>query len=279
MDNPIIISSVSGPPIEVGYPHDESMLIVTPPYVNPIPLSNPDWWFEADSIDGYSDDDLLDEWVNISSRGTAWNLDKYSDATRPAYKTNQVNGLPAVRFVNTTVGKLMNAPVGDPRNITQNVSHLSVVLVVKYDSVASAQAGFYAMTGPGLARFFLGHGLTTLERFSGGGRRLDADSGRWVESTQTINTSLWYVHIGVADWFNQTFRQYINGELDGEDLSFHSGGNTSNTSGALTALSNDGTTDQTLHIASALTFPKVLTTEEISSITNHLALKYGITLP
>ena len=275
MDNPIIISSVSGPPIEVGHPHDGSMLVVTPPYVNPIPASNPSWWLEADSITGLSDNDTIETWPDLSVN--EWNATQATSGLRPTYKTNIVNGLPVVRFVDA---KGLNMPSAGS-SLWRNLSGGTLVFVCRWDPVppgANKRCGQIRNSTSTITRA-LCYTQGTSGKFSIGGRRLDADTFAVVDSVKSIDTE-WHVWIGVFDYANARARQYIDGQLDGEMDPFQTAGNSQNANTGVFEVGGFYLLESIIgDISTHLVFNRAITTEEISSITSHLALKYGITLP
>lgn len=67
-----------------------------------VPLVNLWGWWKADAITGYSDGDGLNTWVDSSGHDN--HMLKVSDPSRPLYKTNQLNGLPVVRFGDVSGG-------------------------------------------------------------------------------------------------------------------------------------------------------------------------------
>lgn len=55
-------------------------------------------WLDADAITGLADLDPVASWDNIASGGGSETFSQSTAAARPTYRTNILNGLPAVRF-------------------------------------------------------------------------------------------------------------------------------------------------------------------------------------
>ena len=69
----------------------------TPTGVQPNTIANLVRWFKADAITGLNDGDAVSTWTDSAGLGNATG----TTTTRPLYKTNILNGLPAVRFDGT----------------------------------------------------------------------------------------------------------------------------------------------------------------------------------
>ena len=62
----------------------------------PDDLSGLQLWLRADQISGLSDGDLIQTWDDESGNGR--DATQATEAARPSYQTNEINGLPVVRF-------------------------------------------------------------------------------------------------------------------------------------------------------------------------------------
>jgi len=72
--------------------------------INPLNYANCEHWLKADAIVGLNDGDLVQTWPDSSGNGRDGT--QATEGVRPAYKTNRLNGLPAVYFA---IGKWMTA--------------------------------------------------------------------------------------------------------------------------------------------------------------------------
>ena len=68
-------------------------------FFSPLEIQNMKLWLKADAITGLADGDLVETWVDSSPNSRTVN--QTTEALRPIYKTNAINGLPVVRFDGT----------------------------------------------------------------------------------------------------------------------------------------------------------------------------------
>jgi hypothetical protein len=67
-------------------------------------------WLEADQLVGFSNDDPVDEWPDAS--GNTNDFFQVSEPVKPIYKTNIINGLPALRFTAFNNTQMVSSMVG-----------------------------------------------------------------------------------------------------------------------------------------------------------------------
>jgi hypothetical protein len=80
-----------------------------PEYI-PTDLEGLQWWFDASQLAGFSDNDMVARWPDLS--GNEAHLEIAIDSAKPLYKTNVVNGLPGLLFdgSNDCLGTTLNKP-------------------------------------------------------------------------------------------------------------------------------------------------------------------------
>lgn len=96
-------------------------------------------WLKADAIAGLSDGDPVGTWSDSSGQGN--HATQATAAKKPTYKTNIINGLPAVRF--DGVDDYLQASIPDLRN------GLAFLVVKHLSGGEAAYDSYFALAGAG----------------------------------------------------------------------------------------------------------------------------------
>lgn len=213
-------------------------------------------------------------WSDIS--GNNRHATQAAAGSRPAIITSALNGRQVRRF--DGVDDFLNLTTG--LGMLRNVPGATVIAVYKWiTNPTTLRTVFLASLAGGLgtSRTLLAAGIASRKLVSGG-RRLDTDVFASASSTADNPTS-YFVHSGVLNYANSDAFQYVNGSLDGQNTSFQTDGNTSDTdSDAI----NIGTSDTAftscanIDLAEILVFPTALSDTDRQNVESYLVTKYGI---
>ncbi|WP_218965259.1 LamG domain-containing protein, partial [Nostoc linckia] len=112
--------------------------------------------------------------------------------------------------------------------------------------------------------------------FAIGGRRLDGDSYAGIRGgTLATNTPL--VHVGSMDYAATAARQWVNGTAQGENLTFQTSGNSSDTDATAVHIGSNGSSDfLTGAIGELVVTKRPLTTGERQKLEGYLAHRWGL---
>lgn len=113
----------------------------TPTGVQPNTIANLVRWFKADAITGLNDGDAVSTWTDSAGVGNATG----TTTTRPLYKTNILNGLPAVRFDGTD-DILKIATAFAPQTVFVVFNYTDGATFTQYDGLFTDQ-GYTVSTG------------------------------------------------------------------------------------------------------------------------------------
>jgi hypothetical protein len=201
--------------------------------------------------------------------GNGYDAEQITSASRPTYRTNQVNGKPALVFDGADdILSLSGGALG----ILRNVAGATIFAVVKYANTLALKGVIFISNNSTFTRMSLQTDLSN--KLTVIGRRLDADSFQMITSTNTASTSF-ILQTGLADFQNTILRQYINGTLDGEKLDFQTSGNTSDTnSGSISIGTGGGSLNGA--IAEIIVFNRTLSTSELTNVNIYLIAKWGL---
>jgi hypothetical protein len=241
----------------------------------PSDLTNLIAWYKADAISGLSNNDPVSTWSDSSTSG--WNATA-SSGSRPTYITAAQNSLPIVRFSGSNHLNLGS------RDLFRNVGGGTIYAVTKDAAITTIGQVFHGPTSSGIVRLGLqsgGVGSGNNDKFRAVGRRLDADSGLDAVSTGQVTTN-WTLLGCVADWTGSVLTQYVNAGVDGQNTSWHSGGNTSNTasSSGNTCIGATFTNNSNAFngdIAEIVVVHEALSTGDRQKLEGYLAHKWGLT--
>jgi hypothetical protein len=232
-------------------------------------------WYKADAITGLSNNDPVSTWSDSSTSG--WNATA-SSGDRPTYITAAQNSLPIVRFSGSNHLSLGSI------NLFRNVGGGTIYAVTKDAAITTIGQVFHGPNPSGNVRLGLnsgGVGSGNNDKFRTAGRRLDEDSGLAAVSTGQVTTN-WTLLGCVADWTGSVLTLYVNAEVDGQNTSFHSGGNTSNTASSSdnTCIGSTFTNNNNNFngdIAEIVVVHEALSTGDRQKLEGYLAHKWGLT--
>ena len=205
--------------------------------------------------------------------GNGYDATQTTSASRPTYRTSQVNGKPTIQFDGTDDHlHLASGSLG----ILRNVSGATVFVVAKYSTDLTQQSIFWFSNGTGAGQTRLQFRKSATNTFSVVGRRLDADTAQVVTST-TTNIGNYIVQSVRVDYQNTLLQQFLNNTLDGESLSFQTLGNTSDTDSLNAFLGSANSTNfLNGNIAEVIVFNKTLSTAEFNNVNIYLMAKWGL---
>jgi hypothetical protein len=178
--------------------------------------------YDARLITGLVNDDPVSQWDDSS--GSAKHIAQTTAGAKPTYKTNVLNGHPAVLF-DGTADYLVLEGAGA---ILKNVAGATMIVLAKSVDATVTRVGFVVVTGGGLGntRFALREGAVS-GQYSLLTRRLDADAAD-ARNGGTVSTSAFTTRSGRADYSAGT----RDLRIDGSSVVSASGlgtGSTSNT--------------------------------------------------
>lgn len=116
------------------------------PITDPTDIAGCELWLAADNIVGYVNGDPLSSWDDESGQGNDF-VDPIVGLYPPTYQTNELNGLPVVRFDSSGVG---NSPQGlrGPLFFMTGKTAGEVFVVIKINNdppVSTARSGLWAI--------------------------------------------------------------------------------------------------------------------------------------
>jgi hypothetical protein len=206
--------------------------------------------------------------------GNGYDATQSTTAARPTYIASGLNGLPVVRFDGTDDNLALS---GGALGMLRNVAGATVFLVVKYPANSTAMFPFAIRTNATTPRIQMLQ--SSANKFQTAGRRLDADTTITLTSTQSVTTNA-VIQTAFADYQNTILRQFINGTIDGENLSFQTSGNTSDTDSNAISIGATAVPSFPLNgdIAEIIVYNRALNTSELSQVHRYLSRKWGIQL-
>jgi len=156
--------------------------------------------------------------------GTGKLLSQATDANRPLYVPNGLNGLPTMRTESN------NFIVSGTINLLNNVSGGTILAIFKYPSAtfASNTPILSVTTSVNGSRMVLTPNNGATNRFGIRGRRLDSDSALSVASSTSSTgfVNSWVMQCGNIDYANAKANHWTNGVQDMNNVTFLSAGNT-----------------------------------------------------
>jgi PKD repeat protein len=214
--------------------------VTEPGPFDPSDVPNLLMWLKADAITGLNDGDPVATWPDASGNGK--NATQSNASKRPVYRTNEVNGLPALEFDASDDG--LSTRANPPRSTT-------IIAVYKSRAGASGKTlngGFSVFMGPYVG-FYRNY---TLAFVTGPG----VTAGRWVVHTFRQSSSL-------AELF-------IDGAASGSTTSTRNPGNI--------LLARQGNYGEKLDgsIAEVLVYSRTLTDTELADVHAWLQARYAI---
>lgn len=206
-------------------------------------------WLAADSITGLADNDPIATWPDLSSAGD--DATQATEANKPLYKTNILNGLPVVRFDSTD--NLASAAAGDQKPF----AHFAVV---NPSSFANYQPVVGASANGGINWRF---NQTT------GYLNLDAQAASVIGTATSGHTAGNWVYVGVTYDGSGNWVLYLNGSVVGSGLN-----NQSFT--ATTTVIGGGSFNFIGDMAEILFYDHVLSADDRGEVFAYFQDKYGL---
>ena len=219
-------------------------------------------WLEADAIVGLSDTDPITTWpAHIGSDPTA------SATERPLYRTNQINGLPAVEFD----GSNDRFTVPDFFAGTETAAEMFIIVRIDNDPPGSVnQVGMWHLAGGGVVNAFPSTDSNVYDGFGSTARKTVGNPTPSLTSWRLYNVSS-----AAGDW---TVR------LDGTQI-FTTASNTfqgsvSGTMGITRKLGQSGGLSHFLDgmVAGLFVFDHVLSAGDRTLVHDYISAKYGLTI-
>ena len=239
-------------------------------------------WLKADSITGHSDAADLTAWSDSSGEGHNVTVPS-SASNRPHYKTNIMNGQPAILFTGSNEEYLTTSGI----DAMFDEVDFSIFLVVKPTSVSTNdqhmfggyQSTNWSSIGSAVSNV-TSFGINTGEKFQIKGKSTSGDN---VVSADSLADNTGYVLSGVYDYSATTMWQFINGTQSDKETAIDIGTSTSKTPtiGAITAAGRGGTSvyrEYTGYIAEIIMFNSVLSERNLVDVNHYLGNKYGISV-
>lgn len=210
-------------------------------------------WFKADAITGLSDGASVASWVDSST--TAGNATQATSADRPIYKTGIVNGLPVVRFQDTSDSLTVASP--------GTYSATTIFAVVRFPNTTADSPIFRHTSNGGIEWRCQSPGVLNLDR---------RGIANVFTGTTTLSTSSFTIVTLSSSNAANTHAQYINGTVE----STASGGNDPDSSGAYEfgRMNASGNFDY----AELIVYNSALSDTDRNAITSYLGSKYAITV-
>jgi hypothetical protein len=206
---------------------------------DPSDVPNMLMWLKADAITGLSDGDSVGTWPDASGNGK--NATQSTWWKRPIYNTNQVNGLPALKFDAYNDG--LSTSANPPKSTT-------IIAVYK------SRAGASGKTLNGGFSFFIGPYVSFYRNYTGA-----------FVTGPGVTSGRWLIH---------TIRQGSRAELFIDGVAKGSTNRTANPGNIL--LAGQGTYGQKLDgsIAEVLVYSRKLTDTELADVHAWLQARYAI---
>ena len=238
-------------------------------------------WLKADSISG-SDGDDVTAWSDSSGEGHNVTVPT-SASNRPHYKTNIMNGQPAILFNGSNEEYLTTSGI----DAMFDEVDFSIFLVVKPTSVSTNdqhmfggyQSTNWSSIGSAVSNV-TSFGINSSSKFQIKGKSTSGDN---TVSADSLADNTGYVLSGVYDYSATTMWQFINGTQTGKETAIDIGTSTANTPeiGAITAEGRGGTNvtnEYTGYIAEIIMFNSVLSERNLVDVNHYLGNKYGISV-
>ena len=159
----------------------------------------------------------------------------HSSGHRPAVSAAALNGRDVALFSSDGM-YLSNAGYGpiNATDIFRNVGGAFIAAMYRSNPSnpdTNARWVFFGNTNTTTnTRFGLLQSLSAANTPEAGGRRLDADSGQFINAGSNLGTA-WTIVVAHADYTNSDLYLYVDGTLAASTTSFQTAGNTSDTAG------------------------------------------------
>jgi hypothetical protein len=235
-------------------------------------------WWKADAIVGLTDGQDVTTWEDSS----ASNNDGTGATNKPTYQTNEVNGLPCVRFVSAS-SQHINVNVADMLAMTNNKAGFTAFAYVNLTTPSAAIRNIFAVnngTTSGQARIKFGQRATGSGVWSMSGRRLDADAQANLEGGAT--QSGWQLITVVSDWANSNADIWRGETSEATTTTWLADGNTSATDALAVRMgSNPSGTSEFWEgdIAELAVYDNVVASGDRTALWDYFQAKYEAAAP
>jgi hypothetical protein len=183
-------------------------------------------WLKADAITGLADGAGVSTWSDSSGLGN--DAVNAVAGLQPTYQTNEVTGLPCVRFDGTD--DRLDITNANMLAASNNAAGFTAFAYVNLSTPSFASRDIYSISNGvdgTAARIKFGQRAATLGEWSMSGRRLDADVAQNLVGNQTQTG--WQLLTFVSDWANDDAFIYRDGNLEASTTTWLTAGNTSAT--------------------------------------------------
>jgi hypothetical protein len=199
----------------------------------PAKIPNLVLWFDASRITGLNDTDPVAQWDDVS--GLSNHATQATASKKPAYRTAQVNGRPAVSFDGTDDFLSIST-----LSLFKGIGVCTIYVVTATGAITASKRIFNASVNGSTvnSRILVGRGRGSVTNTVGAlGRRLDADTNAEVNSAiNAFANDAWTIQTAVFDYDNSDLFVYLNGALVTSTTSFQTEGLISNTDSAATVI-------------------------------------------
>ena len=220
-------------------------------------------------------DGVVARWEDKSGNG--YHATQSTENKRPLRKTGVHSLNDTLRFDGSNDGFVLSGGA----DIFKNIGSKTVFIIEKLNNTSVAFMDvFKASTTTTTGRFSMSYRANGGAIYSGG-RRLDADSFQGINSKLTQNTANFIIHECVVDYQGGTIKQFINGDNQGQSLSFQTAGSTSDTASATVQIG--GALDANANyfngeISEIVIYNNVLSDSQRVTVQDYLANKWDIPL-
>lgn len=221
-------------------------------------------WLKADAITGLADDDPVATWNDSSGNGN--NATQATEANKPLYKTNILNGQPVVRFDGTndflrktSAAGLAAATAASAFAVVRVVDTGGTPYICNY---AADKITFYATSAEHLAIQSSGDIGYSVHRLA------VSQAATWVVASATIDRALATNEAKL--WVNSTPGDTYDANAN-NTVAFGAGAWTVGASDSDAALFNGD-------IAEVLVYNSALSIPQLQQVNRYLGNKYGITV-
>jgi hypothetical protein len=256
------------------FKHRQQLLATIP---TPKQVSGLHLWFDASAITGLNDTDPVATWPDLAGFGN--DATQGTFGSRPLYRTNILNGLPAIRYDGsddwlTVLGTDMLA-------LTNNATGISVLAVANLTDEVSATSReiiTFSTNTETNARMKFGQRNATTNFWDISGRKLDADTQQNLLTAANTQTGA-QVLTGVVDWANSNADIYRNGTNEASTAAWFTDGNTSatNSVSVIVGAKHTGAAPAEFWVGDLheiLVYNRAITTTERQFLEAYLTLKW-----
>jgi hypothetical protein len=232
------------------------------------------FWFDAGRITGLADTAPVPQWNDISGLGN--HVAQATADNRPAYRTAQVNGLPAVSFDGTNDYLSFST-----LSLVKNIGVFTLYAVTATGAISADKRLFVASTTAAAnSKVLIGRGRGSATNTVGAlGRRNDNDSNAEVNSAiNAFANDAWTIQTTTFDWANSDLFVYVNGALVASSTSFQTDGVTSNFDSAAIVIGTNGNASGNFYPGKVAELIGAVDSSARLKTERYLSAKYGITL-